>query len=126
MACDANRAAANFHVPPPQWAVYVDPYDLYDMDEVDEEEMEEMKKVSFAWLQNQGYTHVLRHGRSVCPYCNLAHRQWGFCDILQHASGIGCSGRVTMESRGRHHALEEYLCTDPHFAAFRRALGMAE
>jgi hypothetical protein len=67
---------------------------------------------------------VLLHGCFVCPYCNLAHRQWGFCDIIQHASGhIGRSGR-TMKSRGRHYALKEYLRTDPHYATFRHALGM--
>jgi hypothetical protein len=67
-----------------------------------------MKEDALAWLQEQGYTLVLRHGRCVCPYCNLANRQWGFRDILQHASGIGCSG-CTMKSSGRHRALEESL-----------------
>jgi hypothetical protein len=43
------------------------------MGEANEEEIEEMKKDALAWLQEQGYTHVLRHGRLVCPYCNLAH-----------------------------------------------------
>ena len=125
MASDANGGNANFHVvPPPQRPGYMDPYDLYDMDEADEEETEEMKKDALAWLQEQGYTRVLRHGRCVCPYCNLANRQWGFRDILQHTSGIGRSGR-TMKSRGRHRALEEYLRTDPRYATFRRALGMA-
>jgi ribosome modulation factor len=69
----------------------MDPYDLYDMDEADEEETEEMKKDSLAWLHEQGYTHVPHHGRCVCPYYNLANRQWCFHDILQHASGIGHS-----------------------------------
>jgi hypothetical protein len=102
----------------------MDPYDLYDMDEADEEEMEEMKTDVLDWLQEQGYTRVLRHGHCVCPYCNLADRQWGFRVILQHASRIGRSER-TMKSRGRHHALEEYLRMDPHYATFRLALGMA-
>jgi hypothetical protein len=102
----------------------MDAHALYDMDEADEEETKEMKKDALAWLQEQGYTRVLRHGRCVCPYCNLANRQWGFRHILQHDSGIGRSGR-TMKSRDRHHALEEYLCTDPRYATFRRALGMA-
>jgi hypothetical protein len=92
------------------------------MDEADEDETEEMKKDALAWLQEQGYTRVLRHGHCVCPYCNVAHRQWGFHDILEHASGIGRSGR-TMKSRDRHRALEAYLCMDPHYATFRRALG---
>jgi hypothetical protein len=62
---------------------------------------------------------------SLCvPFCNLANRQWGFREILQHASSIGRSGRTT-KSRGRNRALEEYLRTDPHYATFRRALGMA-
>jgi hypothetical protein len=30
-----------------------------------------------------------------------------------------------MKSRGRHRALEEYLRTDPRYATFYRALGMA-
>jgi hypothetical protein len=30
-----------------------------------------------------------------------------------------------MKSRGRHHALEEYLCTDPRYATILHALGMA-
>lgn len=121
-----NGATANFHaVPPPQLARYVDPYDMYDMDEVDEEDMEEMKKTALAWLQEQGYTRVLRHGHCVCPCCNLFHWQWGFRDILQHASGIARLGH-TIISRGRHRALEEYLRMDPHFATFHRALGMAE
>jgi hypothetical protein len=30
----------------------------------------------------------------------------------------------TMKSRDRHHALEEYHCTDPRYATFRHALGM--
>jgi hypothetical protein len=94
------------------------------MDEADEEETEEMKKDNLAWLQEQGYTRVLRHGCCVCPYYNLAHRQLGFRDILQQASGIGRSGH-TMKSRGRHHALEEYLHTDPCYATFNHALGMA-
>jgi hypothetical protein len=70
-----------------------------------------------------GYTHVLHHGRCVCPCCNLAYRQWSFCVILQHAPGIGRSGR-TIKSRGRRHALEEYLHTDPPYATLRHALGM--
>jgi hypothetical protein len=75
MASDANRGTANFHVvPPPQWQGYMDPYNLYGMDEADEEETEEMRKDALAWLQEQGYTGVLRKGRCVCPYCNLAHR----------------------------------------------------
>ena len=53
--------------------IYVDLYDQYDMDEADEEEMEEMKKAALAWLQEHGHTRVLRPGRCVCPYCNLAH-----------------------------------------------------
>jgi hypothetical protein len=125
MASDADGGTANFHVvSPPQRPRYMDPYDLYDMDEADEEEMEEMKKDALAWLQGQGYTHVVHHGRYVCPYCNLAHQQWGFRDILQHASGIGRSGR-TMKSRGRHRALEEYLHTDPCYATSCYALRMA-
>jgi hypothetical protein len=100
----------------------MDPYDMYDMDE-EEEEMEEMKKDALAWLQEQGYTRVLLHSCCVCPYRNLTHQQWGFRDILQHASGIGHSRR-TMKSRGRHHALEEYLRTDPCYATFRHALSM--
>jgi hypothetical protein len=94
------------------------------MDEADEEETKEMKKDALAWLQEQGYTRVLCHGHCVCPYFNLANQQWGFRDILKHASGIGCSRR-TMKSRGRQRALEEYLRTDPHYATFRCALGMA-
>jgi hypothetical protein len=93
MPSDANGGTANFHdVPSPQRPGYMDPYDLYDMDEADEEEIEEMKKDALAWLQEQGYNRVLRHGLCVCPYFNLSHRQWGFRDILQHASGIGRSG----------------------------------
>jgi hypothetical protein len=63
----------------------MDPYDLYVMDEADKEETEEMKKDALAWLQEQGYTCVLHHGHCVCPYCNLAHRQWVFvtsCNFL--------------------------------------------
>jgi hypothetical protein len=75
MASDATGGTTNSHVvPPPQRPGYMDPYDLYDMDEVDEEETEEMKKDALAWLQEQGYTRVFRHGRCVCPYCNLANR----------------------------------------------------
>jgi uncharacterized protein (UPF0297 family) len=44
----------------------MDPYDLYNMAEANEEEMEEMKKDALAWLQEKGYTHVLRHGCCVC------------------------------------------------------------
>ena len=74
MASDANEGTANFHaVPPPQWPGYMDPYDLYDIDEAGEEEIEEMKKDALARPQEQGYTHVLHHGRCVSPYCNLAH-----------------------------------------------------
>jgi hypothetical protein len=73
----------------------------------------------------QGYTRVPHHGRCVCPTCNLAHQQWGFRDNIQHASGIGRSGRTT-KSRGRHRALEEYLHTNPRYATFRRALGMRD
>jgi hypothetical protein len=51
----------------------MDPYDMYDMDKAGEEETEEMKKDALAWLQEQGYTRVLCHGRCVCPYCNLAN-----------------------------------------------------
>jgi hypothetical protein len=104
----------------------MDPYDLYDMDKADEEETEEMKKDTFSCLQEQGYTRVLRHGFCVCPYCNLAHWQWGFHDILQHASSIGHSGHTLKESciRG-FHASEEYLRTDLNYATFHRALGMA-
>jgi hypothetical protein len=124
MASDVNGGTANFYVVPlPQQPGYMDPYDLYDMDEADEEETEEMKKDALAWLQEQGYTRVLCHGRSVYPYCILAHWQWGFHDMLQHASSIGRSRRTT-KSRGRHRALEEYLHTDPCYATFRRALGM--
>jgi hypothetical protein len=124
MSSDANGGTANSHVvPPPQRPGYMDPYDLYDMDEADEEETDEMKK-NEAWLHEQGYSRVLHHGCCVCPYCNLSNRQWGFRDILQYASGIGCSGS-TMKSRGRHRALEEYLHTDPRYATFLRALGMA-
>jgi hypothetical protein len=102
----------------------MDPYDLYNMDEADEEEMDEIKKDALAWLQEQGYTRVLCHGRCVCPYCNLANQQWGFRDILQHASGIGRLVR-TMKSRGRHSTSEEYLYKDPPYAIFRCALGKA-
>jgi hypothetical protein len=124
MASDVNGGNANFHVvPPPQRPGYMDPYDLYDMDEADEEETKDMKKDALAWLQEHGYTRVLLHGCCVCPYCNLDNRQWRFRDILQHASGIGCSERA-MKSRGRHRALEEYLHTDPRCATFRHALGM--
>jgi hypothetical protein len=56
----------------------MDPYDLYNMDEVDEEETEEMKNNALAWLQEQGYTRVLCHGRCVCPYCNLANNSGVF------------------------------------------------
>jgi hypothetical protein len=74
MASDANGGTTNFPtVPPPQRLGYMDPYDLYDMDKVDEEETEEMKKYVLAWLHEQGYTRVLRHGQRVCPYCNHAH-----------------------------------------------------
>jgi hypothetical protein len=103
----------------------MDSYDLYDMDEADEEETEEMKKDALAWLQEQGYTRVLCHGRYVFSCCNLAHRQWCFRDILQRTSDIGRS-RCTMKSRGRHCALEEYLSMDPRYATFRRALSMAK
>jgi hypothetical protein len=44
----------------------MDPHALYDMDEADEEETKEMKKDALAWLQESGYTRVLRHGRCVC------------------------------------------------------------
>jgi hypothetical protein len=125
MAFDANGGTTNFHVVPPlRRPGYMGPYDLYDMDETDEEETEEMTKDVLDWLQEQGYSRVLRHGHFVCPYCNLANRQWGFGDILQHASGI--SSGCTVKSRCRHHALEEYLHMDPSYATFRCALGMAD
>jgi ribosome modulation factor len=76
----------------------MDPYDLYDMDE---EEMEEMKKDALAWLHEQGYTRVVRHGRCVCPYYNLANRQWGFVTSYSMLLAL-------VVSRGRHRALEEY------------------
>jgi hypothetical protein len=53
---------------------------------------------------------VLRHGRCVCPYCNLAQWQCGFRDILQHASGIGRSGR-TMKPSPKISLLDVCLCT---------------
>nr|TKW08630.1 hypothetical protein SEVIR_6G036550v2 [Setaria viridis] len=62
----------------------------------------------------------------MCPYCFLAHRTRRIHDILQHASSIGRSGRVTLDSRAWNCALEDCLYGEPRFATFRAAVGMPE
>ncbi|TVU03256.1 hypothetical protein EJB05_51199, partial [Eragrostis curvula] len=89
----------------------------------DADEIEELKEQVLAQLRAGQYV-VRRGGRYVCPFCNLAIREWSFKCALQHARDIGKSPAAEWEMKAKHRALTVFLSQDAQFAVDRANDGM--
>ncbi|TVU03262.1 hypothetical protein EJB05_51205, partial [Eragrostis curvula] len=89
----------------------------------DADEIEELKEQVLAQLRAGQYV-VRRGGRYVCPFCNLAIREWSFKCALQHARDIGKSPAAEWEKKAKHRALTVFLSQDAQFAVDRANDGM--